>query len=104
MLVIQKRLVMIRVILMEVYASALQDVHLYHQTLFLTITYKCCFRTFAIIFIKLGKIVLYESARCYHGRPKPFKGDNFANIFGHTRPVGFQPTIDYLDGLVKIIE
>ena len=53
------------------------------------------------IIIKPGEIVLYESARCYHGRPKPFKGDNFANIFGHTRPVGFQPTIDYLDGLVE---
>lgn len=53
------------------------------------------------IIIKPGEIVLYESARCYHGRPKPFKGDNFANIFGHTRPVGFQSTIDYLDKLVK---
>ena len=53
------------------------------------------------IIIKPGEIVLYESARCYHGRPKPFKGDNFANIFGHTRPVGFQPTIDYLDGLIE---
>lgn len=53
------------------------------------------------IIIKPGEIVLYESARCYHGRPKPFKGDNFANIFGHTRPIRFQPTIDYLNQLIK---
>ena len=53
------------------------------------------------IFIKPGEIILYESARCYHGRPKPFKGENFANIFGHTRPITFQSTTDYLDSLVK---
>ena len=53
------------------------------------------------IIIKPGEIVLYESARCYHGRPKPFKGDNYANIFGHTRPIGLQPIIDYLDELVE---
>ena len=53
------------------------------------------------IIIKPGEIVLYESARCYHGRPHPFKGDNFANIFGHTRPVGFESTAQTFDELVE---
>merc|ERR1719210_947691 len=33
-----------------------------------------------------GQIILYESAICMHGRPVPFKGREFANIFAHFRP------------------
>ena len=33
-----------------------------------------------------GEMVLYESARCQHGRPEPFRGEFFANAFTHFRP------------------
>jgi hypothetical protein len=32
-------------------------------------------------------MLLYESAKCLHGRPQPFEGDGYSNIFLH-----FQPT------------
>lgn len=34
-----------------------------------------------------GDMVLYESAKLLHGRPKPFKGAHYDNIFAHYRPV-----------------
>lgn len=38
------------------------------------------------IFLKPGDMVFYESARLRHGRPQPFNGESFANIFCHLRP------------------
>lgn len=35
-----------------------------------------------------GSMLLYESARCMHGRPVPLVGREYANIFVHYRPVG----------------
>ena len=35
-----------------------------------------------------GDILYYESARCIHGRMRPFRGESFVNIFSHYRPVG----------------
>ena len=39
------------------------------------------------IIMEPGDILYYESARCIHGRMRPFRGDSFVNIFSHYRPV-----------------
>jgi len=35
-----------------------------------------------------GDLVLYESHSVIHGRPFPFEGDHYANIFVHFEPTG----------------
>jgi len=35
-----------------------------------------------------GEALLYESARCLHGRPTPLRGAEYTNIFTHYRPTG----------------
>jgi len=37
--------------------------------------------------MKPGEALLYESARCMHGRPIPLRGKEYSNIFVHYRPV-----------------
>ncbi|CAN0331996.1 unnamed protein product [Ascophyllum nodosum] len=39
------------------------------------------------LFIQPGEIIFYESASVLHGRPEPFQGDSFTNIFVHFAPV-----------------
>jgi hypothetical protein len=34
----------------------------------------------------LGDMVLYESAKCIHGRPHPLKAKSYFNLFVHFRP------------------
>ena len=34
-----------------------------------------------------GDAVLYESAKCMHGRPKALQGDQYVNEFFHYRPM-----------------
>jgi prolyl 4-hydroxylase len=53
------------------------------------------------IILKPGEVVFYESARCRHGRPYPFKGDSFSNIFFHTRPLYWEEWITPYDKEVK---
>jgi prolyl 4-hydroxylase len=48
-----------------------------------------------------GDLVLYESHSTIHGRPFPFKGDYFANIFVHFQPIG---SLVYTDDDVVDIE
>jgi hypothetical protein len=38
------------------------------------------------VFMQPGEMVLYESARLVHGRPKPFNGKSYYNLFVHFRP------------------
>jgi len=38
-----------------------------------------------------GEFLFYEGARLAHGRPYPLKGDYYASMFVHYRPVGWQP-------------
>ena len=38
------------------------------------------------IYMKPGEVILYESAKCYHGRPIPLEGSEYSNIFVHYRP------------------
>lgn len=39
-----------------------------------------------------GDIVYYESSRLLHGRISPFRGESFANIFAHYRPLISHPS------------
>jgi len=39
-----------------------------------------------------GQMLLYESAKCTHGRPLPFKGDYYTSLFTHYRPVEWNLT------------
>jgi len=39
------------------------------------------------IYLNPGEILLYEGARLEHGRPTPFQGDCYANIFLHFCPI-----------------
>ena len=34
-----------------------------------------------------GDMLFYESAKCMHGRPRPFKGKYYSSIFIHYLPV-----------------
>jgi prolyl 4-hydroxylase len=43
------------------------------------------------IILKPGEMLFYESARLKHGRPIPFEGSVFANIFCHFTPTGYIP-------------
>ncbi len=38
------------------------------------------------IFLKPGEMLMYESAKCPHGRPVPFRGEYFINSFIHFIP------------------
>lgn len=38
------------------------------------------------VLLQPGEMVLYESQRLLHGRPKPLRGDFYAGVFAHFRP------------------
>ena len=44
-----------------------------------------CFRSHNIT-MEYGDILLYESTTCLHGRPTPFEGESFCNMYIHFRP------------------
>ncbi|MDN3640364.1 2OG-Fe(II) oxygenase [Simiduia curdlanivorans] len=43
------------------------------------------------VLLKPGEVIFYEGARLTHGRPTALKGESFANIFCHFKPVGYIP-------------
>ena len=43
------------------------------------------------VILKPGDMVFYEGARLEHGRPIPFNGNSFANIFCHFKPTDYIP-------------
>jgi len=46
--------------------------------------------------IEPGQMILYESAKCIHGRPIPLRGHSFANCFIHFKPAGdWNPDYNY---------
>lgn len=53
------------------------------------------------IILKPGDIVLYESARCSHGRPYEFNGKSFANIFGHSKPYNYDKLSNSLTTMIN---
>lgn len=44
------------------------------------------------IVLEEGEMLLYESARCPHGRPTPLRGDAYCSLFLHYRPVDWNVT------------
>lgn len=43
------------------------------------------------VILKPGDLVFYEGARLTHGRPIPFNGKSFSNVFCHFKPKSYQP-------------
>lgn len=41
------------------------------------------------VVLKPGEMIFYEGARLIHGRPNALKGQLFANIFCHFKPIGY---------------
>ena len=41
------------------------------------------------VVLQPGEMLLYEGARLAHGRPTPFEGDSYANVFVHFCPTDF---------------
>lgn len=41
------------------------------------------------VYLKPGEMIFYEGAKLQHGRPIPFNGVEFANIFCHFKPVDY---------------
>jgi prolyl 4-hydroxylase len=41
------------------------------------------------VILKPGEMIFYEGGRLIHGRPTPLKGQLFANIFCHFKPIGY---------------
>lgn len=39
------------------------------------------------VLLKPSEMLLYESARCLHGRSRPFQGTRFTNLFAHYSPL-----------------
>lgn len=46
-------------------------------------------RTHEVI-LTSGDVLFYESSKCFHGRPRPFKGSWYSSIFVHYYPVGWE--------------
>jgi hypothetical protein len=43
--------------------------------------------------LESGDLLLYESSKCYHGRPRPFNGDWYSSLFLHWHPVDWDTNI-----------
>jgi len=48
----------------------------------------------SIVLMDVGDIVLYESATVIHGRRLPMRGEYFANVFAHTKPIDWDFKVD----------
>ena len=48
-----------------------------------------------------GEMLLYESLKIVHGRPEPFQGEYFDNIFVHFKPAKIWYKTDDSQGLKK---
>ena len=46
------------------------------------------YRTHQVL-LNPGEMLLYEGGRLRHGRPTPFRGDFFDNVFVHFRPIDY---------------
>ena len=44
------------------------------------------------IVLEEGEMLLYESAKCPHGRPEPLDGDAYCSLFLHYRPIDWDVT------------
>jgi hypothetical protein len=39
------------------------------------------------VILTSGDILFYESSKCFHGRPRPFRGSWYSSVFVHYSPV-----------------
>lgn len=45
--------------------------------------------------LKSGDLLFYESSKCFHGRPRPFKGSWYSSVFVHYYPTfGYKESFD----------
>ena len=51
------------------------------------------------VMLKPGEMLLYESAKLIHGRPKTFTGNLFANVFLHYKPLSSWTETHFRSGL-----
>ena len=43
------------------------------------------------VFLETGDMILYESSKCFHGRPKRYNGKWYSSIFTHYYPADWNP-------------
>lgn len=43
------------------------------------------------VYLEPGEMIFYEGAKLRHGRPRPFNGQAFSNIFCHFKPMDYSP-------------
>jgi hypothetical protein len=43
------------------------------------------------VFLETGDVLLYESSKCFHGRPKRYNGKWYSSIFTHYYPADWNP-------------
>ncbi|KAL7543955.1 hypothetical protein ACHAXR_013368 [Thalassiosira sp. AJA248-18] len=49
------------------------------------------------VVLEKGDILLYESSKCFHGRPRRFEGDWYTSLFIHYYPSDWRRTYDNLE-------
>jgi len=49
------------------------------------------------VYLQPGEMLLYEGARLEHGRPMRFRGKEFANVFSHFSPMGFDGPTNWIN-------
>jgi len=54
------------------------------------------------VVLKEGQMLFYESSKCLHGRPRPFKGSYYSSIFVHYRPVDYRLTKEEVEYAVAL--
>lgn len=50
------------------------------------------------IILEVGDLLLYEAAKLYHGRPRPFKGSWYTSLFSHYYPLHWDTENYHLEG------
>jgi hypothetical protein len=54
------------------------------------------------VFLETGDVVLYESSKCFHGRPKRYNGKWYSSIFTHYYPVDWDSKRNEMDSHYRI--
>ena len=49
------------------------------------------------VVLETGDVLLYESSKCFHGRPRRFEGEWYTSLFIHFYPADWGRTYDLLD-------
>ena len=55
------------------------------------------------VILTSGDLLLYESSKCFHGRPRPFKGSWYSSVFVHYYPkYGYKESFNKLEKVYAI--